>query len=778
MARPGGGKMTYARRLSPGLRLLLVAGCLVTSVYAGLLAPEWSRPLTSPVISAAARPTESGTEELFLLLADRRVMVVSRLDTLTELGRAPEGTTALVALPGVGGGAGVPDDAAGETNASLLLAVRGAGSSDIIAWNRRGQPLWKTPAPGLRRVDSLSFIDWYEGRPELCVWQQGEPWLVVAGSDQVHATRLQPGFIPLDALILDFAHDRTPELIFFDGRRLAIVHPRQNRELRCQWPDSPSGAGGRGSGGQGTETRSPKPIVACAVFDSIPVLLVLTGDTLRYVDIQTGAEERRFVPDSSSGLPGAPRAVCAAGAAAYVAGDNRQGGGYIAALGRPSSSLIVHRASFAGAVYGLAMLKDWPMALVNVGYGPENFRIYAPNLAGATGNSPGYSGVRLLRVLPLRLDDDTFPDLVVLRTAADARWRVDAFTNHLGLLARELDQAQQALQHAVLGRDGNEVIRAARRVNALTAEIGPGAAAPETHLLERYRLEARRRGYITYAVVLLALCLAAGLGVLAVRRRHGGPPGQQIENKPLPVCVALAADFIAADHNFISKGNTPAAIERLIEISRRHGLARDRDLARLATEPGPSLGEIYTSAISRLIDSTPTLALLDFIATTARSAPRGRDLEMLELSQEEFRHRERGPGIRLICTVNHEYPDYYRRFRLFSNPELRGTLEHIILDHIRHAGTWADIVLSYTVNTQWNRRLLIRLLSDSPRVIPLSNPRAHITSQLLELAAQLGPAIEIPAADSPCAGPHEKLWLKVTDYISVLEETRARFSTP
>jgi hypothetical protein len=388
-------------------------------------------------------------------------------------------------------------------------------------------------------------------------------------------------------------------------------------------------------------------------------------------------------------------------------------------------------------------------------------------------------------VLPLRLDDDTFPDLLVLRTAADAPWRIDAFTNRLGLLARELDQARQALQRAALGRDGNEVIRAIRRVDALASEIGPGPAAtnPVTRPLDQYRLAVRRRNYITYAGVLLAFCLAAGLLVLAVyiTRRRAGPSSQQIENKPLPIRVALAAELVAVDHNFLSKGNTPAAIERLIETRNRLGLVHDRDLARLTLEPagpGPSLCDIYTRAISRLIDSTPTITMLDLIEKTARSAPRGRDLETIELSQEEYRLRGPGRGFKLICVANREYPDIYRHLRVFANPELRSTIEHIILDHFRHADTWAVITLRYTVNTQWNRRLLIQLLSDSPHAIPIEDHRAHITSQLLELATLLRPAIEIPAADIPLADPHEKLWLKITDYISVLKETRARLSTP
>jgi hypothetical protein len=737
MARRSSSEMISSRRLSPVFRALLIAGCLLPSARAGILAPEWSRPLTSPVISAAARPAEDGTEELFFLLADRRVMVVSRFDTLTEIGRAPEGTTALVALPCVGAGAGVPLEAACEAHAALLLADRprgASGSCNIIAWNRRGQQLWRAAAPDLHGVDSLVFVGCYEDRAELCAWQRGEPWLVIAGHEEVRATRLNPDFIPLDALIMDLDRDRAPEFVFFDGWRLAVHHPHQGSEFRCQWPAAPLPGGSEAVG------PFSKPLIAGAVFDSTPVLLVLTGDTLRYLDALTGAEKRRLAPDPSSGLPGYPRAVCGFGSTAYVAGVDGLGRSYIAALSSkgPAQPRLFLQLPSRVLIYALALLKDWPMLLVSTGYGPENLLICTPGLAGAADNSPGYSGARLLRVLPLRIDGDTFPDLVVLRTAADARWRVDVFSNRLGLLTRELEQARQALQHAALGRNENEVRRAVRRMRALSLATGSDPVAPgqETRALDRFRLAARRRNTITYAGALVAFCLAAGLVALAVfiaRRRRAGPSGQQIEDQPLPARVALAADLIAVDHNFISKGNTPAAIERLIETRNRHGLARDRDLARLTLTsaiPGPILRDVYTSAIARLIDSTPTLPMLDFVKTTARSAPRGRDAETLEFSREEYRQRERAPGVKLISIANHEYPDCYRRFRLFANPELRGTLEHIILDHIRHAGTWADITLTYTVNTQWNRCLFIRLLSDSLHAIPLHDRRAHITSQL------------------------------------------------
>jgi len=193
---------------------------------------------------------------------------------------------------------------------------------------------------------------------------------------------------------------------------------------------------------------------------------------------------------------------------------------------------------------------------------------------------------------------------------------------------------------------------------------------------------------------------------------------------------------------------------------------------------GEQLIGTYSTVITRLIDGTSTLPLFDFVRTTAKSALRRQELELLELSPEGLRRLERRPGVRLIAVTNPEYPDYHSRFRFFADPEVRGTLEHIILDHVRHAAKWAHIIISYTVNTQWNRRLLMAFRSDSPRVVPFADSRAHITSQLRELAALLRPALEIPRDATVLIGPHEKLWLSFADYISVLEEARSRLSVP
>jgi hypothetical protein len=764
------GSMTAIGRW-PALLLPLFLGTLALEpVRAGVLAPDWSRPLDAAVISASVGANTYSTQNLFLLLSDGRVLAVSANDTLRELGRAPRGAAALVAWP---------TPARGAADVTLMLAARSRpGVCDLVAWNRHGQQLWTTPVRGMAGIDSLFFVGESEDRAEFCAWQRGEPWLVVVSKQlwqySASAVRLNPGFTPRDAIIGNLDWEDAPELVFFDGARLAVYHVRQGRELRCHWTEPDSALGLRSDG------RLPGPRVACAVFDSTPILLVVTGDTLRYLDALTVEERRWFVPEPESKMPG-PAAVIARGPIAYLAGTDQEGRDYLSRLASdgPTRSYLSFPCPEGARVHTLFLLNDWPTALISTGYGPENLFVCAPGLTGTAYNSPGYSGARLLRVIPLRIDEDTLRDLVVLRTAGDARWRLDVFHNRMDRLADELEQAKQSLQHATLGRDEKDVRRSIRRVRILSREVGVAhtVTGQEGSALDQFRLSVRRHRAGTYIRVLAAIVLAAGLGILAgfaLLRR--GPPVQRIEDQPLATCVALAADLISIDHNFISKGNTAAAFKRLIEVRTRHGLERDQDLERLERMNSSELRGAYSSAIHRLVGATPTLPLFDFIQTTARSATRRWETEVIEMSLDGYRQMERNPGVRLVVIPNHECPGYHQRFRLFVNAEVRGTLEHIVLDHIRHARTWADIVFSYTVSTQWNRRLLVTFRSDSLQEIPFTKTRAHITSRLRDLVVLLRPAVEVPGDASALTGPREKLWLSIADYIAVLDETRARLS--
>jgi len=373
----------------PGL-VPFTLGFMLTLARAGVLTPEWSRPLGAAVVSTTVGARTFSTQELFVLLDDGRVLPVSAADTLRQFGRVPQGATALMSLPAPARGA--------SDIALMLAACPRPGVCNLMAWNRNGQQLWSTAVPGMTRIDSCFFVDDGENRAEFCAWQRGEPWLVVVEKKfwqySVRATGLRPGFTPRDALACDLDRDGVPELAFSDGVRLTVCHTEPERELRCQWPGQDS-APDLGSAG-----REPRPRLACAVFDTSQVLLIVTGDTLRFVNAMTGEEERKLASDPSA-LPGAPAAVAACSSTVYAAGVDRQGRCYLARLvpSGPIHSWPALPLADGARVNSLGLLKGWPMLLVSSEQGAQRLFVYAPGLAGTPDHSPGYGEVSFIRLV-------------------------------------------------------------------------------------------------------------------------------------------------------------------------------------------------------------------------------------------------------------------------------------------------------------------------------------------------------------------------------------------
>jgi hypothetical protein len=734
------------------------------------------------VVAAAVRTRNSGTDELFLLTADRRVLVVSATDTLTELARAPSGVAAIAAVP-----AGTDD-----AGPALLLA-----GSVLAAWNRQGRELWSRPVPGLARIDSLFFAYWDEGRPRFLAWQDGRSWLVLVDPGRVSATRFDPGFTPTHTLLADIDNDGRPEFTATDGGQLAIQEMDGSRELRFRW----SVATGRAAPG-------PSLLAAGDVDGNDRAeLLVLTGDTLRCLRPTTGVRAWTVTPRERTHFA----AVTTAGSNVYVSGFGPDGAWFVSRVSAGGTDTGSCQATFPlpVRVAGLARLGDWPLVFTTAGPARDNVLLLPPGLGTADGNSPGYNGVQLFRFLPMRLGPDAFPDAVVVRSGAGGRLWVDAFTNRLGQLTAELARARAELHSAVLGHDGDEVQRLSRRVRLLARELdpGPGGIGQEELLLREYRRQARTRTIVPYAVgsvgaVLLMLLLFGAVRLRQRARRY--PASHQIENKPLPVRVALASDLVAIDHNFIAKGNIPAAVNRLVEIRDRHGLTRDRDLLRITslepTPPGrqPTLDpkrisprpfiDAYTAVTTRLIHHTYALDVLELFKTAAASALTTRELGIHEVTRHEHRrlaspdtaatHPPLPHAYSIVLVRSPEKPDIYPQLRILANPQTRAAFEHIVIDHFRYARNWAYISLEYIVNTNWSRRLLVTLHSDSDRTINLANPAGHLVAQLLELSTAYRPAIELPFYDYTPAVPTEKLWLSIADLVTVLDDTRQRLTGP
>ena len=724
-----------------------LAALVTIASGSGVLAPEWSRPLPAPMRAVSTGRLDSLRDRAYLLLADRLVLAVSEQDTARSLGLAPVGVTALTAVR------------TAADRRQPVPAIFLAGPRAVIAWDRDGRELWQCSWYGPAAVDSIGFVDRAaSGAYRLCAWYRGEPLLITAAPGSSTVRRLELGFLPRDGLVADVDGDSAPELVAADGEQVLVTSLEPGREFRLSWPGDTAAI----------QTQTPL-CLADFDYDRRQELLVLAGrdcGTLRCVDGLTGRERWQLTPDV---LPGPVVAMAAAGGRVCVAGpDNRLAVFDHQGVRRDSARVL---SSSRLTVYALQMLGSWPLVFFRQPDGPGSFALLSPRLAGGLENTAGYQGVRIGSARVLRLDRDTFPDVIVVRSAADVPLRLDAFRNGLGRLEQELSAAQQAVHAAGRRSDQTALRRASRRAALLARQLdigGSRARAGEELGRWFYHAVLRRRRAAAGAALAAALLLASVILLLTLRRRR--PQGRRLEDKPLAVRTALAADLVAMDHNYVTKGNYPAALARLKELRDRYDLAADVRLAGLTDQLEP----YYTDTVGRLIDDTPTDRVLALVEGAARST--GRTVPTVEMTRDEFRRARLTDGFRIILVRNREYPGIYQRLRLFTNPQVRGVMEHVVLDHFRYARHRAAVVFDYVVNTQWNRRFTMLFLSDSEQGIDFARRDGHLVSQLAELGTALRPALEVPGPDYEPADPDERLWLRATDLVSVLEETRERLT--
>lgn len=754
------GKANHQDTKHSKLRTVCLLALTCAAAAAAVLEPEWSTPLGGTVRSATVRPRPDGTEELWLMFDDGRLAVAGLTDTLRPAGRAPAGAVALCAC---------------RDSGYLYFAC----GDEMVVRDTAGRELRRLALVGLPPVDSIWCVGTVAERCRFVLWCGPRVYSATPEQGRMAALRLDGGFAPLWAALIDVTGTGEAELVATDGCRLAAWRLDGTRSLNAVW--CAGGGQHRAAGRVGPALLGRLDVE----HDEVAEFVVLTDrdgdgaalyDSLRCLAGPT-LEEVWRVGAGNEQLPGRLAAVAASDIRVFVLGFEDERGAYVARLDEGGIRRALRWLGPPALVRPLdvATIGRWPLVVARVNDGADVLRAYPPSL-GSEPQSPGYSGVRIHRLFALRLDRDTFPDLLVIRTSADAGMRVDAFRNGLGELEAQLQQALAEL-NAVTRRGGDEfaLARAVRRVGLLRQEMDPGSTQTAFEEEQRRRARQARRQRATavagLALAGAALLLIGGIGLArSLRRERDLPHAQQAENAPLPVRAALSADLVALDHNFVSKGNDAGAIERLIEVRERHGLARDRDLARVVDAYEPH----YSGVIERLIEDAPTMPLVATIERAARAALQARPLEIVEMSRSAYLGLARREGFRIVLVRSREYPDALRRMRLPSSARVEGIIEHVVVDHMRYAGQHAEIVLDYTVNTQWNRKVFVQLLSDSGRRVDFARRSGHLVSELDELASQLRGVVEVPGPDYEPGEPGEKLWLRFTDLVAVLEETRAR----
>jgi hypothetical protein len=146
------------------------------------------------------------------------------------------------------------------------------------------------------------------------------------------------------------------------------------------------------------------------------------------------------------------------------------------------------------------------------------------------------------------------------------------------------------------------------------------------------------------------------------------------------------------------------------------------------------------------------------------------------LTREQFVRRVRAGDFRgewLVKVQNWDAPDAIEHLRLYSDRVLERWFEHAIADNLRHAQTWSLIALEYTVNTTWNRKLTVHFLNDGPGLVDLSHSDTHLGGQFQELYRLGGGFVEFSRSPRELM-EYEKFWVRVWDYLAILEDTHRR----
>lgn len=743
-----GHKAAFAKPLLTAAVLLV----LTVPAPAGLLEPAWSAPVRSPVVSSAVIVGPDSTEVLWLLGADGRLASVSLNDTLRDEGPAPAGIRWLS-----GGGD------------SLFLFGR-----DRLMVRGYSGPGRSTPfQPGVE-PDSVWWAGSADGVHRFVLWARGLPLMVTTAAPG--AKPPPPIFAPRWATVDSSASEA--RLLGADEAGVFALRLDGIRMVRADWRERTAA---------GPEpVRSPQQLLALFDIDSDDEseLVVLTNpvgragesglvlfDTVRCLNART-MEQVWALEAGSAGQAGLV-AVAGFRDGLYCVGQDSAGSFVIrvdAAGRRREAARLVPRER--GMATGLLLLGQRPVVMLRL-TDSDALHVFSPILQGPA-EAPGYSGCRILKYWPLNLNRDTFPDLAVLRTSVDAGMRLDLFLNGMGALEAELAAVLAELKAAAGRRnDVYAAARAARRAQLLRAELDPAGVMTELELRARQR--ARRRETLTFiaggtlTVLGAALMVLGAVGWTRLRRRR---QRRLVEQAPLRVRAGLAVGLVGMDHNFVSKGNTAGAFERLQELRSRYGLEHDAGLQQLTVDYQPH----YVALIDRLINHTPTLRLVEAIERAARSAVGPRPLTVGEISRYAYQgaiHRE---GFRIVLLRNREFPDALQRMRLLASPRLEAILEHVVVDHFRYARSFAEIVIDYTVNTHWNRKAFIQFISDSDRTVDFRHRTGHLVSELDELATLLPGVLDVPASDYEPAEPGEKLWLRITDLVAVLEDTLTRLN--
>ena len=392
------------------------------------------------------------------------------------------------------------------------------------------------------------------------------------------------------------------------------------------------------------------------------------------------------------------------------------------------------------------------------------------------------------------LNGDTLPDILLVRDQRGKGYAIDCLVNHIDILYREEAELWDKYRNALEIGDRVSASRLKRQAKIIASSLGDMVAAIRTeNFIQR---QWRNRLEITFVrsilVTLLIISILFGLVVIIIRpivkkkiHRHA-----QVESKSVPTVVKIATEIIALDHNYIVKGNFIGAFNRLNEIVSKYRLHMDQDLGLLlrksiSEEFSPKTEGLqdnfqtsYYRFIKRLIQDSRTTNFISIIKKICYNVlGPAKLISELSLNRNEYipdRIWERNKlgnddlSVSFLYLVNRDFPDIYNTSRLFWDQRLYNWFEHICSDHLRYAKHYAHFVFDYETATEWSRKVVLHLVSDSDKRIDYNHKDSHLLSEFEEVKTEYQDYILMPDDERILYHTGEKIWLKIIDLISIL----------
>jgi len=340
---------------------------------------------------------------------------------------------------------------------------------------------------------------------------------------------------------------------------------------------------------------------------------------------------------------------------------------------------------------------------------------------------------RIVDFAPAEITGDGFADIACLFPE-----KVCLFLSQGRELRLKREKAKDQFLFAIKKGDKTEAERA-----FLTFNLFSDLLAFDEKSLWRERKEF----YITSSLLkvvsfltLLLLLIFLPILFLSIYLKRKVPKG--IAQREPAEIINLALEIITLDHNFVIKGNLPAAQKRLSLISQEYHLP--------PTEAPPPLWDDlwYKNFLHLLITSLPQKPLPHFLRERLREVKREWDRGFVSACQSMDEEVQEV----LLCV----------------DRTIEGAFTHIISDHFRHARSFAEIKVRYLTPTDWARKVRFSFLSDAESEPKLNE--GHLAEDLRTLSFRYGNYITYGKGEEE----GEKLWLTFLDIIRILKDIMER----